>query len=198
MGNLLIGRFAASFAAAYPDILLEVHFLDRARDLLEEGFDGAVRFGPIEDSGQVARRLMDGHAVVVASPGLADITALHSPDQLDRYPAIGLANPWVGSWTLQRHGETPREVAVRPRLLLGSMLAVRDAARAGAGIAVLPALLAAPEIASGHLRHVLPGWETPRKPLTFVSPSALSVTHRLRVFIDHLARELREMMPANP
>ena len=79
-----------------------------------------------------------------------------------------------------------------PPLRLGSHLAVRDAVVAGAGIAALPGMIARPEIAAGRLVRVLPDWSTPRKAIYFVYPSAQSVTARLRVFIDHLARELGE------
>lgn len=198
LGNLLIGSIAASFAAAYPEITLEIHFLDRAPDLLEEGFDGAVRFGPIEDSGQIARRLMEVRGVLVAAPGLARIAELAAPSQLADYPSVGLCTTWAGSWSLLRQGELAQQIALRPQLLLGSMLAVRDAVVAGAGVSMLPALLAQQEFAMGRLLHVLPGWETPRKSMLFVYPSAQSMTHRLRVFIDHLMRELQANIAPNP
>lgn len=189
IGNVLIGGIAAGFRKANPDVTLEVHFLDRAPDLLEEGFDGCIRFGPLEDSSQVARRLLHGQAMLVAAPDLPGLDALNRPEDLARFDLVGLAAPWPGGLPLQ-NGREEVVIPHDPPLRLGSHLAVRDALLAGAGIAALPGIVARPEIAAGRLVHVLPDWSTPRKAIYFVYPSAQSVTARLRAFIDHLAREL--------
>ncbi len=192
MGNVLMGKLAADFRAAHPDVTLEIHFLDRVPDLLEEGFDGCVRFGPMESSGQVARLLQEGHAVLVARPGLPDLATLDHPTGLKHLPLVGLAAPWAMTWMLNRTDEAV-EIAVNPALQLGSYLAIREAAIAGAGVALLPYILARPALDAADLIAVLPGWETPRKGLYFVYPSAQSVTARLRVFIDFLACAMRPL-----
>ncbi len=191
IGNVLIGAIAAGFRKAYPEVTLEIHFLDRAPDLLEEGFDGCIRFGPLEDSTQVARRLLHGQAMLVAAPDLPGLDGLRHPEDLARFDLVGLAAPWPGGLPLQ-NGREDVVVPHHPPLRLGSHLAVRDAVLAGAGIAALPGIVARPDIAAGRLVHVLPDWSTPRKAIYFVYPSAQSVTARLRAFIDHLAQELGE------
>lgn len=190
-GNLLIGAIAARFRKLHPEVTLEIHFLDRAPDLLEEGFDGCLRFGPLEDSSQVARRLTHGQAMMVAAPDLPGLDSLHRPEDLARFDLVGLAMPWPGGLPLQNGAE---EVVLpfEPPLRLGSHLAVRDAVVAGAGIGALPGIVCRPDLAAGRLVRVLPDWSTPRKAIYFVYPSAQSVTARLRAFIDHLVRELGE------
>jgi DNA-binding transcriptional LysR family regulator len=191
IGNLLLGPIAADFRRRYPDVTLEVHFLDRAPDLLEEGFDGCVRLGPLEDSSQVARRLAHGQAMLVAAPDLPGLDRLRHPEDLRQFNLVGLSSPWPGGLPLQNGTEAitlPYDAPLR----LGSQLAVRDAVIAGAGIAALPGLVARPEIAAGRLVRVLPDWSTPRKAIYFVYPSAQSVTARLRAFIDHLAQAMGE------
>lgn len=191
LGNMMMGPIAAGFRAAYPEVTLEIHFLDRAPDLLEEGFDGCIRFGPLEDSAQIARLLLHGQAVLVASPALAGLDRLHRPEDLLDMPLVGLATPWPGGWPLES-GDRRIDLPARPALRLGSHLAVRDALVAGAGIATLPRIIARPEIEAGRLVRVLPGWSTPRKGLYFVYPSAQSVTARLRAFIDWCAKAMTE------
>ena len=191
IGNLLIGPIAASFRALHPEVTLEIHFLDRTPDLLEEGFDGCIRFGPLEDSTQVARRLLHGQAMLVASPSLPDLDQLRHPTDLPRFPMVGLATVWAGGLPLQ-NGSAEITLPYDPPLRLGSHLAVRDAVVVGAGVAALPGMIARAEIAAGRLVRVLPDWSTPRKAIYFVYPSAQSVTARLRAFIDHLAQELGE------
>lgn len=190
-GNLMLGAIAASFRKLHPEVTLEIHFLDRSPDLLEEGFDGCIRFGALEDSNQVARRLLHGQAVLAAAPDLPGLDRLHRPEDLASLPLVGLAAPWLGVLSLS-NGTEEVTVQVEPPLRLGSHLAIRDAVVAGAGIAALPGVIARPEIAAGRLIRVLPDWSTPRKAIYFVYPSAQSVTARLRVFIDHLARNMAE------
>lgn len=190
-GNLMLGAIAADFRRLHPDVTLEIHFLDRAPDLLEEGFDGCVRFGPLEDSRQVARRLTHGQAMLVAAPDLAGLETLNHPEDLNRFDLVGLAAPWPGGLPL-KNGTEEVLISHSPPLRLGSYLAVRDAVVAGAGIAALPGIVARPDVSAGRLVRVLPDWSTPRKAIYFVYPSAQSVTARLRVFIDHLARAMGE------
>jgi DNA-binding transcriptional LysR family regulator len=190
-GNVMLGAIAAGFRKLHPDVTLEVHFLDRAPDLLEEGFDGCIRFGPLEDSTQVARRLSHGQAMMVAAPDLPGLETLRHPTDLARFDLVGLAAPWPGGLPLQ-NGHEEVTLPYAPPLRLGSHLAVRDAVVAGAGVAALPGIVARPDIAAGRLVRVLPDWSTPRKAIYFVYPSAQSVTARLRVFIDHLARIMGE------
>jgi len=192
IGHLMMGGITARFRALYPEITLEIHFLDRAPDLLEEGFDGALRFGPLEDSGQVARVMAHGHAVLVAKPGLPGVDALHHPEGLAGMPLVGLTASWAGAWQLETDSGGAITLPVSPPLLLGSFLAVRDAVLAGAGVALLPAVLAQPEVQVSRLLHILQDWTTPKRPMLFVYPSAQSVTARLRVFIDFLAAALRD------
>lgn len=189
IGNLLIGPIAASFRKLHPEVTLEIHFLDRSPDLLEEGFDGCIRLGALEDSSQVARRLLYGQAVMVAAPDLPGLDRLHHPSDLAALPYVGLAAPWSGGLILQ-NGDEELTLPLAAPLQLGSHMAVRDAVIAGAGIAALPRMVATPEIAAGRLVRVLPEWTTPKKAVSFVYPSAQSVTARLRAFIDHLAKAL--------
>ncbi len=190
IGNVMMGALAAQFRAAHPDVTLEIHFMDRPPDLLAEGFDGALRFGPLEDSGQVARQVLQGQAFLVANPNLPNLNRLMHPADLTQFPLVALASIWHNPLTLVS-GAQSVTVAQGAALLLGSQLAVRDAVIAGAGISALPRIIALPEIAAGRLVHVLPDWATPMREMYFVYPSAHSVTARLRAFIDFIAAALQ-------
>ena len=194
LGNLMMGKIAADFRRLHPEVTLEIHCLDRTPDLLEEGFDGCVRLGPLEDSSQVARRLSHGIALLVAHPDLPGLSRVVHPRDLLTVPIIGMALPWPGGLQLQ-NGDEEVEVPLDPPLRLGSQLAIRDAAIAGGGVAALPTIIALPELEAGRLVRVLPGWTTRRKELFFVYPSAQSVTARLRLFIDHLAAAMAPDTP---
>lgn len=195
-GTMLMGPIAAAFRVEHPEVTLEIHFLDRPTNMLEEGFDGCVRFGPLDDSSQVARLLLHGQAILVASPALPGLAKVNVPNDLLAMPLVGLASGWARGWPLES-SDAAVHLPVEPALKLGSQHAVRDAVIAGAGIAALPGIIAKPEIAAGRLLRVLPVWRTPRKGIYFIYPSAHSMTARLRVFIDFLAVAIAEAESAD-
>ena len=189
MGDMLMGGIAARFLAAYPEISLEMHFMDRPANLLEEGFDGALRHMYEEDGSHAAKVMLRAHAIFVANPAVAaGLDVLHPVDLTD-VPLIGKSAGWNNGLQLE-NGLQRTVLTTKPRLALGSFLSMRDAAIAGAGVAILPIPFALPDLHEGRLVRVLPEWRTPRKELTFVYPSAQSVTARLRVFMDFLQEEL--------
>jgi len=196
IGQLVMGRLGAAFRARHPDITLECVFLDRPPDMLEEGFDGVLRVGPLQDSGHGARRICDAVSVLVAPPGLPGLEALHEPEDVARFPVVGFTPALWGSWEFFRPADgAARQVVPVPALSLGSALAIREAVIVGAGLSLLPYLLVAPDLQAGRLIRLLPDWEGNRKDIYFVYPSPQSATARLRAFIDVLVDALRA--PAN-
>lgn len=195
-GQLVMGRVGAAFRARHPDITLECVFLDRPPDMLEEGFDGVLRIGPLEDSGHGARRIGEASSVLVAPPGLPGSAGLLVPEDIARFPVVGLTPAHWGSWDFRRTADgAARQVVPVPALSLGSAMAIREAVIQGAGLALLPYLLVGPDLQAGRLIRLLPDWEGNRKEISFVYPSPQSATARLRAFIDLLVEELRN--PAN-
>lgn len=195
-GQLVMGRLGSAFRARHPDITLECVFLDRPPDMLEEGFDGVLRVGPLEDSGQGARRICQTVSVLVAPPGLPGMEALQEPEDVARFPVVGVTPALWGTWDFRRVPDgAARQVVPVPALSLGSAMAIREAVIAGAGLSLLPYLLVAPDLQAGRLIRLLPDWEGNRKDLHFVYPSPQSATARLRAFIDVLVDKMRD--PAN-
>lgn len=188
LGHVLMGRIATRFRAAYPEVTLEVHLTDQRGPSPEEGFDAVLRLGELADSSQMARLLLHGHAVLAAAPHLPGLDRLRAPADLAALPHVALTGP-QDYWPLVNGSETVH-IALRPGLTFGSQLALRDAVAEGAGVALLPRLLAAEGFQSGRLVPVLPGWTSPSHPLYITWPSSRSMTARLRVFIDHLVEAL--------
>ncbi|WP_265518640.1 LysR family transcriptional regulator [Nitratireductor luteus] len=194
-GQIMMGGIAARCRARYPEITLEFVFTDRPPDLIEEGFDAMIRFGPLEDSTQVARRISTGAPVLAASPGLAGIETLAHPRDLIRFPLIDVPLHWRQGWTFHREDDVEL-IRIEPALRFSSMLAARDAAVEGAGITQLPAILARPEIKAGQLVRLLPEWQGAEKSMYFVFASPQSVTTRLRAFLDVLLESLKSRSEA--
>jgi DNA-binding transcriptional LysR family regulator len=186
-GHAFMGRLAADYAARWPGTTVEVVFTDRAPDLIEEGFDAAIRVGAVEDAGLVARPFAEARTWLVASPAyLAAAPALAAPDDLARHHAVAFAPTGVvRPWRLT-DGVSWFEVAPPARVTLGAMVAVADAAEAGAGIALVPDFLAAARLSSGRLMRALPGWGGAPAALSVVFPSRRNLSPRLRALVDLL------------
>lgn len=191
LGQLLIGGVAALCRARFPEITLEFVFTDAPPDLIHDRFDAVIRFGPLEDSSQIARKLLSGAVRLVAAPGLNGIARVAHPRDVANFPIIHVPPPWSHAWMFQRESE---EVTVRfePAISFPSMLAARDAAIAGAGLTMLPGILAAPEIKAGRLVRLLPEWAGPEKAMYVVYGAPDSITPRLRAFLDILTANLRD------
>lgn len=177
------------FARAFPEVSLEVSLSDRVINLVEEGYDVAVRITRMADSSLVARKLSESAVVTCAAPAyLAREGAPTAPSDLADREAIldlNVADPTL--WSFGR-GADRLDVRVRGRLRLSSAEACLAAARAGFGIARAPAFAAAEDLRSGKLATLLCDYEPEPLPIYAVYPHARHLSAKVRVFVDHLVR----------
>jgi DNA-binding transcriptional LysR family regulator len=186
-----LGGICAQFAAAHPDVNLELEATDRVVDLIEEGFDLAVRFGALVESTLIARRLCRIDSRIVATPEYlarrgtpATIEDLEEHERVLFTPA-----PRVQSWMLVQ-GEATYEFGRPARFASNNVGAVHGAVLAGAGISVLADFMVADDIAAGRLVTLLPDWITRPTDAHIVYPARQNLPPRLSLFIEHLAKAL--------
>ena len=176
------------FAAAYPEVSLDVSSTDRMVNLVEEGFDVGVRIGQLADSSVIARKLAAVRLVTCASPDyLARAGTPTSPDELARHEAIIDTNArdpllWSYGAPSDRH-----EVRVHGRLRFGGADACVAAARRGLGVALTPAFAAADDLRRGALIPLLCAYEPPLIHVHAVYPHARHLAAKVRAFVDFLA-----------
>ncbi|SKA24368.1 LysR family transcriptional regulator [Consotaella salsifontis] len=140
-----MGKLAAQFSLLFPQIRLEISAEDREVDMIEEGYDLIIRVNPAPDTSLVGRAFLRDRLVVVASPDVP------RPDEGEAVNALvrGALEP-ARSWTIATDAG-PLVLDAIPVLSLSSMIMLRDAARAGAGVAQLPISLVSRDIATGAL-----------------------------------------------
>ena len=173
-----MGKLAAGFALAYPDVRLEVTTEDRPVDMVEEGYDLVIRVNPDPDENLVGRIFLRDRLVVVAGPGLA------RPEDGSRVPAVARGAGAAGEWKV-RGPDGPARIAFEPVLRLSSLVMVRDAVRAGVGAGCLPVSLVSRDIANGVLAH----WgdvDGPEIALWALYPSRRLLSARVSAFLDFL------------
>jgi DNA-binding transcriptional LysR family regulator len=142
--QLAMGRICAEFRAVYPEVTVEVLADDRLVDLVEEQFDVAIRVNPKPDSSLVGRCFAKDRLVVVAAPSVP----MPDPGPIAQVPGIVFSNFQPTNWRLDG-GRL--ELEPIPKLKLSSFLMIRDAAVAGAGVALLPQSIAWSQLTRGEL-----------------------------------------------
>ncbi|MEN0067669.1 MAG: LysR family transcriptional regulator [Myxococcota bacterium] len=185
-GLLAVQPWVRSYLAAFAEVAVEVHFSHRLVDLIHEGFDVAIRVGPLTDSSLSARRLGEVDYGLFASQSYADASGMPSRVEELADHALVLSTQTRGPhgrWTLSR-GDERASLDLNPRLLVTSHMAVRDALAAGLGIGLLPCFQARELMLKGRLVPVLPGWGWPPVPVHAVFPSTRYLAPGVRAFVD--------------
>jgi DNA-binding transcriptional LysR family regulator len=186
-GIMHLGPALAEFAQQHPRIAIDAAFSDRFVDLVEDGFDAAVRIGILKDSSLVGRKLSPIRALVAASP---DYLARHgrpaTPRDLLQHRCLTYSG--AGSEEQWRFRVGGRWQAIKPAGLFraDNGEALRDAAVAGLGITALPSFILSPALESGALEPILTDFAVPERGL-YVLRHGGAPPLRLRLLIDFLA-----------
>lgn len=190
LGDAAIGQSLIDFAVAHPAISLEIHLDDRFVDLVEEGYDLAIRITRLEDSSMIARRLAPFGIRICGSPALIErVGTPTKPQDLASMPCIIDTNGrWLSNWPFMRPTDEMFSVPVSGPIEVNSPLATRAAAIAGLGFAPLPDFIAEPALESGSLVAVLDEWLPRGGGIFAVYPHRRYLPAKIRVFVDFLAQ----------
>jgi DNA-binding transcriptional LysR family regulator len=186
----------APFLAAHPQVAIELDLSERRADLVAEGFDIALRAGPVDSADFTGRQLVVSTRHLVAS---ADYLARRgSPRRIADLPSHDLiatrASTGGAVWELYETGRgrkrRRRRVAFKPRLAVNEMFAARDAARAGIGIAFVPPF----DDDGDGLERVLPAVSGEPTGMWLLYPARRSLTAAVRACVQHLIA----VLPSTP
>jgi len=193
-----IGQSVIEFAVEHPEITLEISLDDRFVDLVEEGFDLAIRITRLEDSSLIARYLAPLGLKVCAAPALIEKYGRPKhPQELAKLPCIIDTNGRSrANWSFVDADGRTVTVTVPARLEVNSPLTTRAAAIAGLGFAMLPDFVALPELESGRLVSVLDDWTRSSAGIYAVYPHRRYLPARIRVFVDYLVHWFKEHVRA--
>jgi DNA-binding transcriptional LysR family regulator len=180
-----------AFAEQHPRLVIELLVSDRTEDLIAEGADMALRFGPLADSGFGARLLGKAPRFAVASPPyLARRGTPQTPADLARHDCIlGPGHSGRTGWSFTRSGRTT-SVSVKGPIKVASADGVIACAKAGLGIAIASRWMCRAEIEVGELVAILSGYRLDSVELHAVYPGGRRPSLKVRAFSDYLAAEL--------
>lgn len=190
-----LGQFPqvlADFCAMHPLIRVSVTVDDRVIDPVQDGFDLAIQiYAPASDQ-LVERRMFPVRGALCATPDYLNARPpIETPLDLQQVRFARYANyPWGDTWPFS-NGDKCVEVTLEPILKSNSVHLLLGFARASAGIAYLPTMVASADLLDGRLVHVLPGYAAPPLWLSAVYPASHRSTVKVKAFVDYL----RERFP---
>jgi DNA-binding transcriptional LysR family regulator len=187
-GFLHLAPALSDFLARYPNVTVDITMNDRFVDLVEEGFDVAVRIAELHDSSLIARRLAPARRVICASPKyLTTHGAPQVPDDLRTHECLFYSNlPSARDWRFVAPDGSAWPVTVNGRLCANSGDALRVAALHGLGLANLPTFIVGADLQSGTLAPVLDAFVAQDLSINAVYPHSRHLSPTVRAFVDFL------------
>ncbi|MGB8602524.1 MAG: LysR family transcriptional regulator, partial [Rhizomicrobium sp.] len=158
-GRQCVAPILMALTRAHPKLELDLNFNDRRVDLIEDGYDLAVRNAPLDDDTQLVRRhLACQRMTICAAPSYLEHHGMPTDlEDLRQYDGILYSRPGrLRSWLFPRQGGAPLEIMPQNRLRCDDLAAITDAAVAGYGVAWLPCWLVRSHIRTGALIALLP------------------------------------------
>lgn len=194
-GERHIAPLLPDFLEQHPHLRVDVSFSDRFVNLVEEGFDAAVRIGTLQDSSLKARKLARVDQLVVGSPGYFEARGVpRRPEDLADHECMMYGLTTVArEWKLQK-GKRTHTPAVQGRVVMNHGGAIRAAAVAGAGLARLPRFIVDDALRDGSLRSVLDDYAGDPLEIVAVYPAGKQPLPKTQAFIRFLAKRLPERL----
>ncbi len=186
-GSQRLAPALADYLKAFPDVEVDLALADRRVNLIEEGFEAAIRIGPLTDSGLIARQLKPYTMWLCAAPTYLEHagTPLKAED-LAAHNCLGFAY-WQKKnvWQLTQAGHT-RHIQVRGRMTVNNGQALKSVAINGLGVIMQPEILVSDDVAAGRLIRILVDHELPSRPMHIFYAADRRPTPKLRSFIDFI------------
>ena len=177
------------YLTANPAVSVDLTVGDRNADLIEDGYDLAIRATPPPDSGLIVRRLTPWRHILCCAPAYLD--ARPTPEDL---PDLAHHNclryglyPFGDEWRFEGEGGRPVSVRVRGTLVTNSAETLRLMTLAGQGIMLAPTFLAAEDLTAGRLVRLLPQHRAVEFAINAIYPSRHHLSTKVRSFIELLA-----------
>jgi DNA-binding transcriptional LysR family regulator len=196
-GELFVVPRLPAFFKRYPHVTLDVIASERPANLVEDGFDVAIRNGAMVESSLVARKIGSTAVVVVASPEyLAKQGEPQKPSDLDHHSCIVFLQGQIGPhpWVFAGRSGTV-SYPVDGSFRTNDAQLIRTAILGGMGAAQVPYWLFPEELASGRVTRILRRYEPSSIPISAVRPANRRLPTRVSVFIDFVAEALAESSP---
>ena len=192
-GLLHMGELLAKYQQRYPKVTINITLHDRQIDLIEEGYDLALRIATLKDSSLIARKLAPCHLVKCASPAyLEKYGEPQKPRDLKNHQCLLYAySDSVRSWTFEDKQGKKQLVSVDGPLIANNGNLICDAIVNGMGIARLPTFIIGDAIRNGDAKIILDDWRAKPEDISLIYPSSRHLSAKVRTFVDFAVEHFR-------
>ena len=186
-GERSVAPLVNDFVTQYPELEVQLVLSNQQIDLIDEGFDLAIRLGQLGDSTMIGKRLATRKQYVCAAPEyLSAFGAPHTLSELDRHNCL---SGTLDYWRFQEKGKA-RNIRVKGNFSCNSGPVLVDAALKGMGIVQLPDYYVQEHINQGQLIELLPNYREPDDAVWALYPQNRHLSPKVRMLVDYLAKEL--------
>lgn len=191
LGLFFLKDIMIDFSKTYPEIRVELELTNRLIDIVEEGFDLAVRIGDLADSSLTAVKLLAMEGGIYANPSFFEKRVLpQHPSELPLNECLQFTTPSTKSWQFYHPQEGTVEIKPAGRIQANSMNYICEAAVNGLGIAVLNKVLAMAYVQEGKLIEILKDYKLSFPDIFAIYPSRKFLSPNVRAFIDYVRPRL--------
>jgi DNA-binding transcriptional LysR family regulator len=197
-GKLHLMPLLPAFLKENPNLSIDLVLDDRSIDLIAEGIDLGLCFGPLRDSSLTARKLASRQRMILSTPAYFEAAGVPTtPTELSRHAAVICTYEREGSdtWCFKQ-GNTELSISVSGRLRVNTSEGLRGAVLSGMGLANASQWMFEPELACGAVRAVLSEWSLPESELWAVFPAGRMPNVKARTFATFVEGALRKHPPA--
>ena len=191
-GSLTLSPVIGEYLMRFPEVNIQLSLSDRFVDIVDEGFDVAIRIGELNDSSLVARKLSVFNFAICASPEyLAQAGHPKQPEDLHKHQCLGFTNWGQQSGWRALQKKTGLKSMQTPRFEANNAQALLAAAVHGVGIIMMPRDLLKPEIESGRLIEIMKAHTPSPRPIHAVFPKNKKTTPKLKTFVEFLVESFQ-------
>jgi DNA-binding transcriptional LysR family regulator len=188
----ILGPVIGDYLREHQEVRIEAEMSDRYVDLIEEGFDVALRAGRLDDSSLFARKLLSTGSVVLAAPSYIERRgAPQHPSELAEHDCLVFPRARLDATWLLTRGSERLEIPVHARVATNSIDLMRQLLLDGVGLALLPTFRNQDDLECGSVVRVLDEWVGPTGTIAAVFPSRRYLTPKVRTFVDAVETRTR-------
>lgn len=193
-GHYVLGPNLHPFLARYPELILEMHVRDRMGDLVAEGFDVGIHFGPPETSSLICRLLTETRVLTCASPSYVERHGMPAhPRDVESRECILMRDPATGrhyDWDFTKGKETI-SIRISGQMMVTDTGGLLAACLSGQGIGQPLEIYTRPFLSDGRLIQLLPDWADETFPLYVYHHTPKLMSAKVRAFLDYVAEIIR-------
>jgi molybdate transport repressor ModE-like protein len=187
LGQTILATIASRFLVRHPGVTIDWRLIDQPGDLVAGGYDLWIRAGPVRQLGLIVRHLWQIERTIVATPSFRLVI---NPKALERQRAVRLFTFVSDEVPLTGPRRRTVTLRVKPAFDTDNIYAAIEAVREGVGYGILPYWLIQPDLDSGRLIEICPGWHPPLLMLSVAYPPSRYRPVRISAFVDYLRAEL--------